>query len=71
MNKNVKRMFFVLTLVTLLATVGAVCATEDTNSTSTADNCISDVATVSDSASDTVAAEPVQTTSNDKEGKKH
>ena len=33
MNKNIKRMFFVLTLVTLLATVGAVCATDDSNST--------------------------------------
>ena len=64
MNKNIKRMFFVLTLVTLLATVGAVSAADDANSTTATDNSVSDVATVSDSASDTVAAEPA-TTSND------
>jgi len=46
MNKNVKRMFFVLTLVTLLATVGAVCAADDTNSTTTTDNNLSDATTV-------------------------
>ena len=47
MNKNVKRIFFVLTLVTLLATVGAVCAADDTNSTTTTDNNLSDATTVS------------------------
>jgi len=65
MNKNIKRMFFVLTLVTLLATLGAVCAANDANTTTAVDNSVSDVATVSDSASDTVATEHVQTTSND------
>ena len=33
MNKNIKRMFFVLTLVTLLATVGAVCAADNLDDT--------------------------------------
>jgi len=64
MTKNIKSIFFVLTLVMLLVTVGAVCAADDDNSTVTVDRSVSDVATVSDSASDTVAAEPVQTTSN-------
>jgi len=63
MNKNIKRMFFVLTLVTLLATVGAVCAVDDTNSTAVTDNSVSDVE-VSDSVSDTVAAEPATTDDN-------
>ena len=66
MNKNVKRIFFVLTLVMLLATVGAVSAADDTNSTATADNCVNDAATITDTASDTIAAEPVETISNDK-----
>ena len=61
MNKNVKRIFFVLTLVMLLATVGAVSAADDTNSTATVDSSVSDTATVSD----TVTADPATTTSND------
>jgi len=65
MSKNIKRMFFVLTLVTLLVTVGAACAADDTNSTTATDSNVNDVATVSDSASDTIATEPVTTTSND------
>ena len=65
MNKNIKRMFFVLTLVTLLVTVGAVSAADDANSTTAVDNSVSDVATVSDATGDTVAAEQVTTTSND------
>ncbi|MBR3213435.1 MAG: hypothetical protein IKF79_02860, partial [Methanosphaera sp.] len=65
MTKNIKSIFFVLTLVTLLATVGAVCAADDTNTTAAVDSSVSDVATVSETASDTVAAEPPQTTSND------
>ena len=64
MNKNVKRIFFVLTLITLLATVGAACAADDSNSTSAVDNSVSD-ATLSDN--NAVAAEPAQTTSNDKQ----
>ena len=65
MTKNIKRMFFVLTLVTLLATVGAVCAANDANTTTAVDSSVSD-ATVSDSASDTIVAETVTTTSKDK-----
>ena len=55
MNKNIKRMFFVLTLVTLLATVGAVCAADDANSTVVTDN----------SVSQHIVAQQVTTTSND------
>ena len=66
MTKNIKRMFFVLTLVTLLATVGAVCAVDDSNSTAAVDSGVSDVATVSETASDTLAAEPATKTSNNK-----
>ena len=65
MTNNIKKIFFVLTLVTLLATVGAVCAADDTNSTITTDTSVSNAATISDTASDTVAVEPVTTTSND------
>jgi len=65
MTKNIKRMFFVLTLVTLLVTVGAVSAADDANSTAATDNSVSDVASVSDTTSDTIAAEPVQTTNDD------
>jgi len=65
MNENIKRMFFVLTLVTLLATVGAVCAADDANTTAAVDSGVSDVATVSETASDTLAAEQVTTTSDD------
>ena len=62
MNKNVKRIFFVLAFVMLLVTVGAVCAADDANSTSTAsDTGVSDAVTVTDTASDTVAAESVTT----------
>ena len=64
MTKNIKKMFFVLTLITLLVTVGAVCAADDANSTTTVDSSVSD-ATISNTASDTVAAEPVTTNSND------
>jgi len=63
--KNIKRMFFVLTLITLLATVGAVCAADDANGTAAVDSSVNDVSTVSDGSSDTVAAEPATTTSND------
>jgi hypothetical protein len=63
MNKNIKSIFFVLTLITLLATVGAVSAADDSNSTSAVDNSVSD-ATLSDN--NAVAAEQV-TTSNDKQ----
>ena len=65
MTKNVKSIFFVLTLVMLLVTVGAVSAADNANSTTAIDTSVNDVATVSDAASDTVAAEPVTTTSND------
>ena len=64
MNKNIKRMFFVLTLVTLLVTAGAVCAADDSSSTTTAISNVSEVTTVSDTATNHVA-EPVQTISND------
>ncbi|AWX33390.1 Ig-like domain-containing protein [Methanosphaera sp. BMS] len=60
MTKNIKSIFFVLTLVTLLATVGAVCAADDANSTAAADSSLSDVASVSD----TIVTETA-TTSND------
>ena len=64
MTKNIKSIFFVLTLVMLLVTVGAVCAADDTNSTNTAsDSSVSDVTTVSDTTTDTVAH--MQTRSND------
>jgi len=63
--KNIKRMFFVLALVTLLATVGAVCAADDADSTIATDTSVSDVATVSNTAGDTAVVKPVQTTSND------
>jgi len=61
MNKNIKRIFFVLTIVTLLTTVGGVCATDDTNSTAAIDNIVSDAA---ETNIDSTAIEPVQTTSN-------
>ena len=60
MNKNIKSIFFVLTLITLLATVSAVCAADDSNSTTAVDNRISD-ATLSDN--NAVAADAMQTTS--------
>jgi len=63
MNKNVKRIFFVLTLVTLLIAVGTVSAADDTNSTTAVDNRVSDAAL---SDNDYVATEQV-TTSNDKQ----
>jgi len=63
MNKNVKRIFFVLTLVTLLIAVGTVSAADDSNSTTAVDNSVSDV-TVNDN--DYVATEQVTTTSNNK-----
>jgi len=63
MNKNIKRIFFVLTLVTLLIAVGSVSAVDDANGTTAVENSISD-ATISDN--DYVATEPV-TTSNDKQ----
>jgi len=63
MNKNVKRIFFVLTLVTLLIAVGSVSAADDSNSTTAVDNRVSDV-TVNDN--DYVASESVTTTSNNK-----
>ena len=56
--RNIKRMFLVLALVRLLATVGA-------DSTITTDTNVSDVATVSNTAGDTAVVKPVQTTSND------
>jgi len=56
-------MFFVLTLITLLITVGAACAADDANTTAAVDDSVSGAA-VSDN--DYVATEPVQTTSNDK-----
>jgi len=59
MNKNIKRMFFVLTLVMLLVTVGAVSAADDANSTAAVDS------SVSDATSDHIVAESVTTTSND------
>ena len=66
MNKNIKRMFFVLTLVTLLATVGAVCAADDANTIAAVDSSsVSDVATVSDTTNDYIVAEPVTTTNKD------
>ncbi|MBR3213027.1 MAG: hypothetical protein IKF79_00790 [Methanosphaera sp.] len=65
MTKKIKSIFFVLTLITLLAIVGAVCAADDANSTTTTDSSVSDVATVTDTASDQVAAEPLNTNSND------
>jgi len=55
MNKNIKRMFFVLTLITLLATVGAVCATDDANSTTITDS----------SVNEHIVAQQITTTSND------
>jgi len=70
MSKNIKRMFFVLTVVTLLVTVGAVSAADDVNGTTAVDISVSDVTTVSDSASDHIVAESVTTTSNDKVGTK-
>ncbi|RAP43801.1 MAG: hypothetical protein BZ136_09360, partial [Methanosphaera sp. rholeuAM74] len=63
--KNYKKIFFVLTLITLLATVGAVCAADDADTTIATDTSVSDAATVTDTTSDQVAAEPVTTTSND------
>jgi len=63
MNKNIKSIFFVLTLITLLIAVGAVSAADDSNSTSAVDNSVSDVTL---SYNNAVAAEPV-TTSNDKQ----
>ena len=66
MNKNVKSIFFVLTFIMLLVSVGAVCAADDADSTGTAsDTSVSDAAAVNDIDSDNVAAEPVTTKSND------
>ena len=65
MNKNVKRMFFVLTLVILFTTAGAVCAADDTNSTNTAsDSSVSD-ATISDSMA-TTSTQTIDTNINTK-----
>jgi len=55
-------MFFVLTLITLLIAAGTVCAADDSNSTPAVDNSVSNA---TDTSSDTIAAEPVTTTSND------
>ena len=66
MTKNLKSMFFVLAIITLLTTVGAVCAADDTNTTTTVDNSISEVATVTDTTSNHIATEPITTTSNKK-----
>ena len=66
MTKNIKSIFFVLTLITLLVTVGAVSAADDANSTTTVDSSVSDVASVSDSVSDTVAAAPATTSDDNK-----
>jgi len=63
MNKNIKSIFFVLTLVTLLIAVGTVSAADNANSTTAVENSISDAAL---SDNDYVASEPV-TTSNDKQ----
>ena len=65
MDKNVKIMIFILTLVTLLATVGAVCAADDNNSTTATDTSVDDVTIVGDTVSDTMITETVQAVSND------
>ena len=65
MTKNIKSIVFVLTLVMLLVTVGAVCATDDANSTIATDTTVSDATTVTDITSDNVTAKSIQTTSND------
>lgn len=63
MNKNIKSIFFVLTLITLLIAVGSVSAADaSTNTTSTSD--ANTVTTITDTSSDSIAAEPVATTSN-------
>lgn len=63
--QNIKRMFFVLALVMLLATVGAVHTADDADSTIATDTSVSGVATVSNTAGNNVGVKPVQTTSND------
>ena len=65
MDKNVKRIFFAVTLLALLVSVGAVCAADDSTSTAASDNGVSDVTTVTDTTSDSVVTEPITTTSND------
>ena len=65
MKKNIKRIFFVLTLLALLISAGAVCAADDADTIAATDTSVVNGATVNDIASDTIAAEPVTTTSND------
>ena len=65
MNKNIKRMFFVLALVTLLATVGVVCAADTTNSTASTDSSIGDAVSDTGAANDYMAVESVTSTSKD------
>ena len=62
MNMNIKSIFFVLTLITLLMAVGAVSAVDDADSTTAVDNSVSGAALSDNNA---VAAEPTQTTGND------
>ncbi|MBR3213049.1 MAG: hypothetical protein IKF79_00900, partial [Methanosphaera sp.] len=64
MNKNIKSIFLVLAVITLLATLGSVCAADDANNTIATDNSISD-ATVTNTASNPVVQEPIQAASND------
>ena len=64
MNKNIKSIFLVLAFITLLATLGAVCAADDANNAIATDNSISD-ATVTNTDSNPVVQEPIQTASND------
>ena len=64
MNKNIKSIFLVLAFITLLATLGAVCAVDDANNTIATDASVSD-ATVTNTNSNPVVQEPIQTASND------
>ena len=64
MNKNIKSIFLVLAFITLLATLGVVCAVDDANNTIATDASVSD-ATVTNTNSNPVVQEPIQTASND------
>ncbi|MBE6487269.1 MAG: hypothetical protein E7Z86_00915 [Methanosphaera stadtmanae] len=62
--KNMKTMFFILTVITLFLSVSAVCAVNDINSTLIDNNDVMDVTTVADTSSDSVVTDTAQTLSN-------
>ena len=58
MNKNIKSIFFVLTFIMLLVSVGAVCAADDTDSNDAA------ISTPQDTSSDVISEQTTSPTDN-------